>query len=174
LQDGPAGSSRINIALAITDWIDGKLAILLNQRSAFGARLDSVADVTLYACLLIGSAYLAGGIVRQESLWIGLAIASYAASLASAWRKFRRLPAYHTRAAKTAWLLMPVGAYCVFTNRWIGMLRIAMSAVMLANFEALLITRMLPEWRADIPSLWHALRIAQQPAAPASSPRREM
>ena len=150
------------IVLAFTDWIDGKLAILLNQRTTFGARLDSVADVTLYACLLIGGAYLARGIVQQEGLWIGTAIASYAASLAAGWWKFGRLPAYHTRAAKTAWLLVLIGAYCVFSHQGVWAIRIAMGAVTLTNIEALLITRALPKWRADVPSYRHALQIARQ------------
>jgi phosphatidylglycerophosphate synthase len=33
--------------LAMTDWVDGKLAILLNHRAVFGARLDSWADAAL-------------------------------------------------------------------------------------------------------------------------------
>jgi hypothetical protein len=37
------------IFLAMTDWVDGKLAILLNQRTVLGARLDSWADAALYA-----------------------------------------------------------------------------------------------------------------------------
>ena len=36
------------IFLALTDWLDGKLAILLNQRTVLGARLDSWADTALY------------------------------------------------------------------------------------------------------------------------------
>ena len=40
------------VLLVATDWLDGKLAILLNQRTEFGARLDSAADAMLYAALL--------------------------------------------------------------------------------------------------------------------------
>ena len=35
------------IGLAMTDWLDGKLAILLKQKSVLGARLDSWADAAL-------------------------------------------------------------------------------------------------------------------------------
>jgi CDP-diacylglycerol--glycerol-3-phosphate 3-phosphatidyltransferase len=112
--------------------------------------------------------------VQQEGLWIGTAIVSYAASLAAGWRKFRHLPAYHTRAAKTAWLLVLVGVYCMFSNQGVWAIRIAMGAVTLTNIEALLITRVLPEWRADVPSLWHALQIARQHKSVTSSPRHQM
>ena len=48
------------LLLAVSDWIDGKLAILLNQRSVFGARLDSWADAALYAALLVGAVMMYG------------------------------------------------------------------------------------------------------------------
>ncbi|NIP58856.1 MAG: CDP-alcohol phosphatidyltransferase family protein, partial [Gemmatimonadetes bacterium] len=40
--------------LMATDWIDGKLAIWLDQRSSLGARIDSAADVVMYGSLLVG------------------------------------------------------------------------------------------------------------------------
>jgi CDP-diacylglycerol--glycerol-3-phosphate 3-phosphatidyltransferase len=42
--------------LLLTDWLDGKISILLDQRTVLGARLDSIADAVLYACLLVGTA----------------------------------------------------------------------------------------------------------------------
>lgn len=160
--DRPQAFLVLYLLLAFSDWIDGKLAVRLNQRSTFGARLDTVADVTLYACLLIGSAILAGALVRQESLWVGTAVGSYAISVVAGWTKFGRFPAYHTRGAKTAWLLILISAWLVFTGRSVWMLRVAMLFVTLVNIESLLITFVLTEWRADVPSLWHALRIRRQ------------
>ena len=43
------------LALSLSDWIDGKLARWLHQRSDFGARLDSAADAMLYAALIGGA-----------------------------------------------------------------------------------------------------------------------
>ena len=62
--------------LAITDWVDGKLAILLNQRSVFGARLDSWADAALYAALLFGLVTMYGETLRPELVWITAALIS--------------------------------------------------------------------------------------------------
>jgi phosphatidylglycerophosphate synthase len=73
------------IGLAMTDWIDGKLAILLNQRSVFGARLDSWADAALYTALLFGALWMHGEDLRSEWAWIIPAVATYTLStLASA------------------------------------------------------------------------------------------
>src|SRR5687767_10584863 len=44
--------------LAATDWLDGKLAVYLDQKSRIGPQLDSIADLMLYASLLIGGAWL--------------------------------------------------------------------------------------------------------------------
>jgi CDP-diacylglycerol--glycerol-3-phosphate 3-phosphatidyltransferase len=144
--------------LFLSDWVDGKLAILLKQRTTFGARLDSAADVALYAALLFGSCWLKWELIRQEAVWLIVAVASYVLSCLIGLIKFRRVPSYHTRAAKTGWLLIGVAAVSVFANWSIWPLRITMIAVTLTNVEAMLITFVLPEWEANVTSLYHAVR----------------
>ncbi|MBE9555068.1 MAG: CDP-alcohol phosphatidyltransferase family protein, partial [Proteobacteria bacterium] len=102
--------------LAMTDWVDGKLAILLNQRSVFGARLDSWADAALYAALLLGAAMMRGATLGSELAWIIPAVATYLISTAAGFWKYHRWPSYHTRAAKTSWFLVVVGAIGLFTD----------------------------------------------------------
>ena len=46
-------STLIFLLAAITDWLDGYLARILNQASAFGAFLDPVADKLMVAAALI-------------------------------------------------------------------------------------------------------------------------
>ena len=52
----------IFVAAAITDWLDGWLARVLNQTSAFGAFLDPVADKLMVAAALIV-------LVKLERVW---------------------------------------------------------------------------------------------------------
>lgn len=144
--------------LAMTDWIDGKLAILLNQRSVFGARLDSWADAALFTALLVGSVMLHGATLRAELVWIFAAIVTYLISTAAGFLKYRRWPSYHTRAAKTSWFLIVVGVIGLFTDWSLWPLRIALAATVITNFEALLITIISPTWRADVTSVYHAWR----------------
>jgi cardiolipin synthase (CMP-forming) len=144
--------------LAMTDWVDGKLAIALNQRSVFGARLDSWADAALYAALLLGSIILRGDTLRAELFWFIPALATYLISTTAAYWKYRRWPSYHTRAAKTCWLLIMVGAIGLFTEWSLWPLRIALAATALTNLEALLITIISPTWQANVTSIYHAWR----------------
>ena len=144
--------------LAMTDWVDGKLAILLNQRSVFGARLDSWADAALYTALLIGTVMIFGATLRFELAWIIAALASYLISTTAGFWKYRRWPSYHTRAAKTSWFLIILGTIGLFTDWSLWPLRIALAAVIITNLEALLITIISPTWRADVTSIYHAWR----------------
>lgn len=149
------------VALAMSDWVDGKLARLLNQRSVWGPRLDSWADAGLYLALLIGSIMLHGDTLRSELTWILPALGSYALSTGAGFWKYRRWPSYHTRAAKTSWFLILVGAVCMLGQwgQWeLWPLRIALVAITLTNLEALLITILSPHWRADIETVLTILR----------------
>ena len=146
------------VALAMSDWVDGKLAILLNQRSVWGARLDSWADAALYLALLIGALILHGDTLRSELDWILPALSSYALSTGAGFWKYRRWPSYHTRAAKTSWFLTLVGAVCLFGQWELWPLQVALAAVTFTNLEALLITILSPVWRADVETVLTVLR----------------
>jgi phosphatidylglycerophosphate synthase len=143
---------------AITDWVDGKLAILLNQRSVFGASLDSWADAALYTALIFGAVTMHGATLRSELAWVIAALATCLISIAAALWKYRRWPSYHTRAAKISWLLIMVGAVCIFLNWPPWPLRIALVAITITGVEALLITIVSPTWRVDVTSIYHAWR----------------
>jgi CDP-diacylglycerol--glycerol-3-phosphate 3-phosphatidyltransferase len=144
--------------LAATDWLDGKLAILLNQRSVFGARLDSWADAALYAAMVFGIVVIYGDVLRAEMSWVYLALGSYLASTLAGFWKYQRWPSYHTRAAKTSWFLTAVAVVALFTDWSIWPLRIAALGVTITNLEALAITAISPQWRADVTSVYHAWR----------------
>ncbi len=146
------------IFLAMTDWFDGKLAILLDQRTVFGARLDSWADAALYAALLFGVVTMYGETLQSELVWIGVAVAGYLLSVAAGLWKYKRWPSYHTRAAKTSWFLTAVAVLALFSEWALWPLRVAAVAVFITNIEALVITMVSPAWRADVTSVFHAWR----------------
>jgi CDP-diacylglycerol--glycerol-3-phosphate 3-phosphatidyltransferase len=146
------------LVVASTDWVDGKLAIWLDQRTTFGARFDSVADAAMYSALLFGVVWLQGDVLKAEAAWILAAVASYAISCATSLVKFSRLPSHHTYSAKTAWLVTVLSAVALFSDWAVWPLRLAAVAVSLANLESASITLLSNRWQADVPTVWYVMR----------------
>ena len=121
-------------------WIDGKLARWLNQRSDFGARLDSLADSVLYAALFCGIAWIRWDVLRSETLWWCAAFLSYVMTTSAGLWKYGKVPSYHTYGAKTSQWLILAGAVCLLLDYSIWPFRIAMAGVTLTNVEAMAIT----------------------------------
>jgi cardiolipin synthase (CMP-forming) len=143
--------------LSLSDTIDGRLARWLNQRSDFGARLDSFVDSVLYACLFVGMFWLRWDVLKSEAPWWVAAWLSYVITTAAGLWKYGRIPCYHTYGAKTTQWLVLAGALCLLLNISVWPFRVAMLAVILTNLEATAITCCLKEWRADVLTLRHVL-----------------
>ncbi len=146
------------VALTLSDWIDGRLARWLRQRSDFGARLDSFADAALYGALILGVCVLVWDVVRPDFAWIAVALGSYVVTTVAGLIKYRRVPSYHTRAAKNSQGVVLLAGITLGLGIAVWPLYVAAIAVTLTNIEATLLTIVLPEWRADVSSLWKVLR----------------
>ena len=156
------------LAMTASDWIDGKIARLFDQRSKIGPRLDSVADAVMYGALLVAVVLLDGDRLRAEWPWVSLPVVVYLIGGAASLTKFGLWPNHHTRMAKISWGLMLVGAVA-FLEEWsIWWLRVALVGATLASLQSLLITRILPGWRADVRSISAARAILRR--ADAQSP----
>lgn len=153
------------ICLEMTDWFDGRLAIALNQRTVFGARLDSAADVCLAGATLFSGLWLHWAALQPEVIFMATAIGLYAVSSLYGLRKFKSIPTYHTFGAKKCWGLITIGVVCIFGGWATWPFRVAMIAVALTNFEAILITRLLQQPRVDVTSLYHVLRDQRRAAS---------
>jgi CDP-diacylglycerol--glycerol-3-phosphate 3-phosphatidyltransferase len=147
------------LAMAASDWIDGKLAILLDQRSNIGPRLDSVADIMMYGGLLISALVLDRDRLAAEWPWIAAPIAAYLAAGSLSLARFGRWPQHHTRTAKISWGLMLVGAVAFLSDWSLWPLRVGLISATLASVQSVLITRTLTEWREDVPSVSAARRM---------------
>jgi cardiolipin synthase len=143
------------LVLSLSDWIDGKLARWLHQRSDLGARLDSAADAVLYTALIGGALILSWDVLQHELIWLAVVIGSYLLTSGAGLWKYGRVPAYHTYGAKlTQWVALVAGI-CLVLNWSVWPLRIAVIAGTLTNLEATAITCVLNEWRADVLTLFH-------------------
>ena len=165
----PAWVLPLMIVLLATDWVDGKLAILLRCTTTFGARLDSVADVTFYAAALITTLWLKFDLLWREVPWIAPAVLSYLASAAWGAYRFGRIPTYHTRMAKTSWFFATVALIALYSHEAVWPLRITAISVLLTNLEAIAMTSVLDRADVDIASLYHALRRRREKPAQTSN-----
>jgi len=144
------------LALEATDWLDGKLAVRLNQRTRFGSRLDTVADMTMYGALLVGLVVLEGPTFVEEWPWIVPAVVGFVLSWSLSFWKFGVLPSYHAWSAKAGWFLALVAAVALLGFDRIWPVRIAAAAVTLANLEAVALTLRLDRPRSDVRSIFTA------------------
>ncbi len=153
------------VALSLSDWIDGRLARWLKQRSDFGARLDSLADSVLYGALLFGLLWLKWDVLSHELVWLIVGVLSYFLTTGAGLWKYGRIPSYHTYGAKLSQWIVLVAAICILLDYSVWPLRLAMLAGTLTNLEATAITCVLPEWRADVLTLLHVLPNRKGPHA---------
>ena len=142
----------------LTDALDGWLARKLNQATELGARLDSWADLLTSLSMPLAGWWLRPDVVREESVFLLTGIAFYLLAPLYGWLKYRRLTSYHTWAAKTAAFGLAVAVVVVFAGGPGWPLRIVMPLVVLACLEEMFITAVLKEWRANVPTLWHAIQ----------------
>ncbi len=150
------------VFLAMTDWVDGKLARALDQRSLVGPRLDSIADVTMYAVFLFAVSWLRAETLRAEMLWVIAAAVCFVVAVGAAWIKFGSFPSYHTRSAKTTWFLMVLAAIALFLDWSVWPLRIAAVGAVAANLESIAITATLSRPHTDVISLAAARRLERK------------
>ena len=110
------------------------------------------------SALLWGSAVLKWDVISAELWWIAPTLATYATSCVYGLWKFRRIPTYHTRAAKWSWGFITVGALCLLMEWSAIPFRVTMVVITLTNLEAILLTSYLDEWRVDVRSLVDVIR----------------
>ncbi len=147
--------------LHLSDWVDGKLARWLNQRSDFGAWLDSVSDAILYCCLIVGCLVLKWEVLRTEFVWLLIPLASYSVTTGYGLLKYGRVPSYHTRLAKISNWIVLAAAVALVLDWTLWPLRIAATATTITNIEATVITYILPKWKTDVSTVLDVLPMAE-------------
>jgi len=154
------------LAAFVSDVLDGVIARRLGIATPGLRRLDSAAD-SLFYLGAVGAAWHLHPMALTDR-WPALAalgaleLARYAFDL----RKFGREASYHMWSSKlwgialfagfVSLLAFDTDGPAVSAAVWLGIV---------ADTEGLLISACLPHWRSDVPTLWHARRIARAAAA---------
>jgi CDP-diacylglycerol--glycerol-3-phosphate 3-phosphatidyltransferase len=141
-----------------TDAIDGPLARKLDQESARGARLDSLADRGLMISIALGVAWLWPDVLKREALWVAMLGIGLVAPRAHAFAKFGRFPSYHTWLAKALAVYMSACVLLLLAAHWPSPFRLGALLMLVEAAEEIAITHTLKRLRADVPSWWHLRR----------------
>ena len=158
------GHPRLFLALLavslFSDSIDGFIARRLNKTSEFGTKLDSWGDLATYLTVPLCAWWLWPEILKREAFFVVLVVSAYVLPLVAGFVKFRRLPSYHTWAAKAAAVLMSIAFFILFIFDISRPFHCAAILQALVACEEIAMTLMLPEWHGNVPSFLHATRLA--------------
>ena len=143
------------LASLLSDAIDGYIARRFNVTSKLGAKLDSLGDMAIYLTIPICAWWLWPQILKQEALFVFIAIAAYIVPLIAGLIKFRKIPSYHTYGAKIAAVFMSTAILLMFLIEFTWIFRIAAIFQILVACEEILITILLPILQSNVKSIWH-------------------
>ena len=139
----------------LTDAVDGYLARKFNVSSTLGTKLDSWGDMAIYFTIPVCAWWLYPELIKQEALFVSIAIVAYVAPLLAGILKFKRIPSYHTYMANIAAVFMSTAIFILFIIQFTWVFRCAVVFQVLVALEEIWITIRLPELQSNVKSLWH-------------------
>ncbi|MBO0611424.1 CDP-alcohol phosphatidyltransferase family protein [Thiothrix fructosivorans] len=148
------------VAAFLSDIVDGILARRLGIATPNLRRLDSMADSVFYIGAAYAAWYLYPAAINERlfplSILVLLELSRYMLDMV----KFQREASYHMWSSKLWGICLFVGfsALLIFgvDN---GLVSAAIYAGILADIEGLAISLVLREWKYDVPTLLHAIRL---------------
>ncbi len=143
----------------LSDLVDGSIARALGQASPLGARLDSIADAAVYLTAPVAALYLYPRLREREWVTVIVIALSYVVPIAVGYVKYKRLTAYHTLAARTAAMVLGVAALLFMMLGITWPVRVGAAVLVLSAIEEIALTAVLPDWRPNVRTIAHALRI---------------
>jgi phosphatidylglycerophosphate synthase len=154
-----AGFAACLLVAFLSDVFDGKIARRLGIATPFLRRLDSIADSVFYVaatyCVWLLYPDVILGHAASLLLLLGLELGRYVFDFL----KFKKEASYHMWSSKLWGLALSVAFFSVlvFSNAGIAV-SCAIYLGLLADAEGLMISLVLPRWKNDVPTLFHALR----------------
>ena len=148
----------------LSDLCDGWFARRFDQATPLGTLLDSYGDFATYMTVPLCAWWLWPDLIRREAWYAAAVVASYVFPIVLGYLKYGRLTAYHTYGAKLSAVVVGGSALVLFGGGPPLPFRIATCVLVLAELEEIAITTILPEWRANVPSILHARRLLKSEA----------
>lgn len=144
----------------LSDVFDGIVARRLKVATPNLRRLDSVADTLFYLAAVFAVWHLHPAVITERLLSLGVLAALELLRYGVDFARFGREASYHMWSSKLWGILLFVAFFSVLVLDASGVpVSLAVYVGILVDLEGLAISMVLPEWRADVPTLVHALRL---------------
>lgn len=144
----------------LSDYFDGVIARRLGIATAPLRRLDSIADTVFYVAALFAVWYLRWEILRPYLPALLVLAALEVTRYVYDFRKFGREASYHMWSSKLWGITLVIAFYAMLVYGragWPVALAIYMGIV--ADLEGLAISTVLPVWKTDVRTIFHALEL---------------
>ncbi len=162
LQHNVAAFLSVLALSLLSDGIDGYLARRLGQVTELGTRLDSLADLSTYAAMLLGLKLLWPQVFEREADYLVMAFSAWLVPLLVCLARFRRFPSYHTHSAKLAAIMLAPAYFMAVMFDHSQLFRAVLLFYLWVTLEQVVITSILPKWQDNVPGFWNAAVIARQ------------
>jgi CDP-diacylglycerol--glycerol-3-phosphate 3-phosphatidyltransferase len=142
-----------------TDLIDGFLARRFKVTSIAGTKLDSIGDDLTVAMALTGLTVRHPEFIRTHWVILCVLVVVFLLQLGYAFYRYGRMSNFHTWLAKTAALMQ--GCFLILTfftgHPSVSFFYIATGITLLELIEEIILVHVLPEWKANVHSIFHAI-----------------
>jgi CDP-diacylglycerol--glycerol-3-phosphate 3-phosphatidyltransferase len=160
----PAAFAACLVAAFLSDVLDGVMARRLGVATPGLRRLDSAADTLFYGACVFAAWHMFPAAITERILPLGAIVALELARYAFDLAKFGREASYHMWSSKIWGIALFAGFFGLLVLGATGVaLSVAVYLGIAADLEGIAISIALREWRADVPSLFHALHARRNP-----------
>lgn len=159
------------VAGFLSDIFDGVIARRIGASDAQLRQADSWADVCFYLCVF-ASAWLTHRQIVIAFQWPLLAVVFaqllwWAVNLL----KYGKPASYHTYSAKIWGITLFIATIAIFGFDYAGIpLWLTIISALIHTVEEIAMTLLLPEWKHDVLSIFHALRLRRELISPQPNP----
>lgn len=139
-------------------------------RSRICSWCDFITFMVVIACTWV----LWPELIRREFLFLVIIIAGFFIPIILGYLKYSRLISYHTWTTRISLILVGIGALTLFLGGPEWPLIFAIPVFIFSEVEEIFITAILPEWKFNVPSLWHAIALERERAKKEEIRAKEM
>ncbi len=149
------------IIAVLSDIFDGIIARRLNVSTQKLRQADSWADVCLYLSVALSTWLVYPQVILEFRMALIVAIAAQIALYLVSLIKFKQPPSFHTYTAKIWGLTLLVATIALFGFNYSKTLWLAIILCVVNSFEEIVMIFILPEWKCDVLSIFHAIQLRQ-------------